>query len=416
MVAFAARATMLAPLLLAARPRPRALTVASAAKKVVFLGTPEVAARSLELILQGSREGKGGNFEIAAVVSQPPARTGRKMKLTPSPVHALAESEGLTLLTPPNAKEDDFLRTLEEMEPDLMITAAYGCFLPQRFLDIPKFGTLNIHPSLLPLYRGAAPVQRCLENGDAVSGVTVAFTVLAMDAGPVLRQVERPLDGNEMAPDFLLEMFEVGSAALLEALPSVWDGSCEATLVPQDGDRATKCPKVKPEEAEVRLDAMPALAIHNRCRGFAGWPGIWTELDLGDGKGPVRCKLTQTALPPEAAPADVTAADGSEEARTVALKGKALQLTCGDGSVLLIKQIQLPGKKPVDAKSFWNGLNGRVARWVPGGAADDDAPPPAPPAEPRPAKAETPAKRKADAPASVEGPPAPDGFVWGGTY
>lgn len=365
MVALASRA-LLTPLLLAARPRPRAFCVATAAKKVVFLGTPEVAARSLELILEGSREGKGGGFEIAAVVSQPPAKTGRKMKLTPSPVHALAESEGLKLLTPPNAKEEEFLSTLEEMKPDLMITAAYGCFLPQRFLDIPKFGTLNIHPSLLPLYRGAAPVQRCLENGDAVSGVTVAFTVLAMDAGPVLRQVQRPLDGNEMAGEFLHEMFEVGTEALLEALPSVWDGSCEGVLTPQDDEKATKAPKVKKDEAEVRLDVMSAQSIHNRCRGFAAWPGIWTELDLGDSKGPVLCKLTQTALPAEGSdtPTGGDAAMNVEEARAVALKGKALQLTCGDGSELLVKRIQLPGKKPTDAKSFWNGLNGRTARWV----------------------------------------------------
>ena len=218
--------------------------MSAAKRRVVFLGTPAVAARSLELLLGASAERGGGGFEVAAVVAQPPARSGRKMKLTASPVQTLAEARGIELLTPASAKEEAFLARLDELQPDLCITAAYGCFLPQRFLDLPKFGTLNIHPSLLPLYRGAAPVQRCLEAGDPLTGVTVAFTVLAMDAGPVLRQVERPLGGDEMADELLLELFEAGSEQLLDALPSVWDGSCEAALAPQDGERATKAAKV----------------------------------------------------------------------------------------------------------------------------------------------------------------------------
>lgn len=351
--------SLMAPALLCVRPR--AFCVASAAsKRVVFLGTPSVAARSLELLLQGSRDGRGGDFEIAAVVSQPPARTGRKMKLTPSPVHELAEAEGLRLLTPPNAKDEEFLATLADIKPDLCVTAAYGCFLPQRFLDLPHHGTLNIHPSLLPLYRGAAPIQRCLEAGDPITGVTVAFTVLAMDAGPVLRQVERKLGGDEQAPELLLEMFEAGTEQLLDALPSVWDGTCEAALRPQDADAATKAAKVQKEEAEVRLDVMSAAEIHNRLRGFAGWPGVWTELDLADGKAPVRAKLLRTQVAAE----DCLVPSGRE--LSLSPSGKALSLACADGSVLEVQQLQLPGKKPVEPKAFWNGLNGRIPKWVGG--------------------------------------------------
>ena len=342
----------------------RALCGAASAappKRVVFLGTPAVAARSLELLLAGSRAGRGGGFDIAAVVSQPPAKTGRNMKLTPSPVHELAEKEGLTLLTPPNAKDEGFLAALADLQPDLCVTAAYGCFLPQRFLDVPSFGTLNIHPSLLPLYRGAAPVQRCLEKGDAVTGVTVAFTVLAMDAGPVLRQVQRPLHGDERATDLLLELFEAGTEQLLEALPTVWDGSCEAFLTPQNGVKATKADKVSIEEAEVRLDVLSARTVHNRARGFAGWPGVWTMLSLGDGKQPVRAKLLSTA---------VDKASASSASRAVTLKGQALELTCADGSVLQVHELTLPGKKPVNGKAFFNGLNGREARWI---GADEEA-------------------------------------------
>jgi methionyl-tRNA formyltransferase len=344
---------LLTPLLLSVRPL---CTASLAPKRVVFLGTPSVAARSLELLLEGSRAGRAG-FEIAAVVSQPPAPAGRKKRLTPSPVHQLAEAEALRLFTPPNAKDETFLAELEALQPDLMVTAAYGCFLPQRFLDIPRCGTLNIHPSLLPLYRGAAPVQRSLEAGDAVTGVTVAFTVLAMDAGPVLRQVERPLAGEEQAPELLLELFETGTELLVDALPSVWDGSCEAALVSQDDEKATKAPKIKNQDAEARLDLLSASTIHNRVRGFAGGPGVWTMFDLGDGKEPVRAKLLKTSLP-------TTPAGGAEPTRVLSLSGKNVALTCADGSVLEVQQLTLPGKKPCDGKSFWNGLNGREARWV----------------------------------------------------
>lgn len=168
-------------------------------KKVVFLGTPEIAASSLGLLLEASRQGKGGGFDVVRAVSNPPARTGRKKVLQPSAVQALADSEGVTVMTPATARDEEFLAGLEELQPDLCITAAYGQFLPRRFLDIPKFGTLNVHPSLLPLYRGASPVQRCLEAGDTETGVTVAFTVLKMDAGPVVRQTVTSLVQNSVS-------------------------------------------------------------------------------------------------------------------------------------------------------------------------------------------------------------------------
>ena len=357
--------------------RPRAvrllMTATSAAaerKRVVFLGTPDVAARSLELLLAASAEPQS-SFEVAAVVSQPPAKTGRKMKLTPSPVHALAAERSLPLFTPPNAKDEEFLCALEELQPDLMITAAYGCFLPQRFLDISAFGTLNVHPSLLPLYRGAAPLQRCLEAGDAVGGVTVAFTVLKMDAGPVLRQQTRELNGDEQFPELLMEMFETGTELLIDALPSVWDGSCQATLSAQDDDAATKAAKVQREEAELDLGGGSATTAHNRVRAFAGWPGCWCWLQLGDAP-PVKAKLTRTRVADES-PDDAAAASSSGRALALAPGGKAVQLGLADGSVLEVLQLTLPGKKPVDAKAFWNGLNGREARWLTSAEAEEAA-------------------------------------------
>ncbi|KAL1504230.1 hypothetical protein AB1Y20_010639 [Prymnesium parvum] len=343
--------------LLVAPHLARAATLSGAApKRVVFLGTPSVAARSLELLLEGSRAGRAA-FELAAVVSQPPARAGRKMRLTPSPVHALAEAEGLPLFTPPDARDEPFLRALGELQPDLMVTAAYGCFLPRRFLELPKYGTLNIHPSLLPLYRGAAPVQRCLEAGDAVTGVSVAFTVLKMDSGPILRQVRRPLTGDEQAPELLLELFETGTEQLLEALPSVWDGSCRHVQWEQEHERATAAPKLTQAEAVLNFDTLSAAEAHNRVRGFAApaGPGCSCALQLGDAP-PVRAKLMRTRVGAETVP--------PTQELSLGQGGKAVLFVCGDGSVLEVISLTLPGKKPVEAKSFWNGLNGRSARWL----------------------------------------------------
>jgi len=166
-------------------------------KKVVFLGTPDVAARSLRRLIDASRA-DGAAFELAAVVSNPPAKAGRKKQLQPSPVQALAEDEGIPVLTPTGLlkKYEDsaaFLDSMRELAPDLCITAAYGQFLPKSFLSIPKHGTLNIHPSLLPKFRGASPVPRALEAGVDVTGVTVLFTVFEMDAGPIVGQTEVPV-------------------------------------------------------------------------------------------------------------------------------------------------------------------------------------------------------------------------------
>lgn len=334
--------------------------------KVVFLGTPDVAARSLELLQQASSGSE--LFDIVAVVSQPPAPSGRNKKLTPSPVHALADSLKIPLYTPESAKDEVFLSALEALSPDLCVTAAYGNFLPKRFLAIPKFGTLNIHPSLLPKYRGAAPVQRCLENGDAVSGVSVAVTVLKMDAGPLIRQVQVPLTGEEKAPEFLLQMFEKGTEALLSALPAYFAGTIDK--VPQDDAQTCPAAKLNVTEAHVDFSSMSALAVHNRCRGFAGWPGIWTTLRVGDAKdGSVeRVKIITTTVLGEKVCEEAATTTTAVELRKVVgkdgVKKDLLRVVCADGSVLGILELQPPSKKIMDARSFFNGLRGLPLSWV----------------------------------------------------
>ena len=255
------------------------------------MGSPSVAASSLESIVKASYN-PDSDFEVVAVVTQPPAPSGRNKILTPSPVQVYAESQKIRLFTPEKANEQDFLQNLSSLSPDLCITAAYGNFLPSKFLMIPKFGTLNIHPSLLPKYRGAAPVQRCLENGDAATGVSIVFTVLKMDAGPIVKQVRRPLEGNEKAPEVLEEMFTLGTSELLKLLPTVWDGTVVRSE--QDEAQVSLAAKICSADARVDFSTMSALDIHNRGRGFAGWPGLWSSFSVGPDGDRQRIKIITT--------------------------------------------------------------------------------------------------------------------------
>lgn len=352
-------------------------------KKLVFLGTPDVAAKSLEILIEASKTSKLGatnpgsatkeSFDIVAVVTQPPAPSGRNKKLAPSPVQIMAETNGLVVLAPEKAKDPDFLEKLESLQPDLCITAAYGNFLPSKFLSIPKFGTLNIHPSLLPKYRGAAPVQRCLENGDPISGVSVVFTVLKMDAGPIVRQVTKQLTGNEKATDLLAEMFVTGTHQLLEALPSVFDGYVKQNLREQDENEATAAKKLSVEDARIDFSTMTANTIHNRCRGFAIWPGIWSTFTVSSDNSvtdsePQRIKIITTIVinpnPSSEAPTRAVplvkwkTSDGNGATLDV------LKVVCGDGSVLGIVEVQPASKKVMNSKSYINGLRGASLTWT----------------------------------------------------
>jgi len=240
--------TRLGPARILASLRARALP------KVVFLGTPEVAAESLNTLAHAAKE--SGTFELCAVVTQPAQLLGRgsKRQLSPSPVAEAAGKLGIPVHTPERAKDEDFLAALEAIQPDLCVTAAYGQWLPHRFLAIPRCGTLNIHPSLLPRWRGASPVQRALQAGDTETGVSVLWTVAKMDAGPVAAVGRRALQGDEKAPELLQELFLRGTRLLIELLPAIWSGDCRpATSCQQDEACSMPADKISVGEAQVGL-------------------------------------------------------------------------------------------------------------------------------------------------------------------
>ena len=296
-------------------------------------------------------------------MTQPPAPAGRNKKLTPSPVHILAESLSIPLFIPQKANETDFLTNLQAMSPDLCVTAAYGNFLPTKFLKIPKFGTLNIHPSLLPKYRGASPVQRALENGETVIGVSVLKTVLKMDAGPILSQIKIPLEGHEKAEEVLALSFDTGIKELVRLLPSVWDNS--VALTEQDESQATLASKLSVEESPINFQVLSAATVHNRCRGFSQWPGIWTPISI-DKQPPQRIKIITTHVLEriENQSHETSIEDRSREMTFVKVKDTYMfRVVCGDGSVLGISELQPVSKKVQSARDFYNGLRGQKVYW-----------------------------------------------------
>lgn len=326
----------------------------ASSRSVVFLGSPAVAANVLETLLDVA-DGKGSPFEISAVVSQPSKPVGRKNRQIPSPtpVSALALEHGYipdeTLLTPRSAKDSAFLEQMEKLKPDLCITAAYGNLLPKRFLQIPSFGTLNIHPSLLPKYRGAAPVNRALQDGMKQTGVSIALTVFEMDAGPVLTSKTVDVDQDIQAPELLENLFSIGTGLLIDALPFVFDGS--AIYTPQDPSEATFAPKMEASESIMHFQRT-AEELHNQVRAFTPWPGtraifkVFNTLNLKHKDFELR--IIETQIPKDVSPDFHQGVCFHDNER--------LFLECGKSSILEVMQVQKPGGRVLKIKDFKNGL------------------------------------------------------------
>uniref|UniRef100_A0A2C9WJR1 methionyl-tRNA formyltransferase n=1 Tax=Manihot esculenta TaxID=3983 RepID=A0A2C9WJR1_MANES len=294
-------------------------------------------------------------MQIAAIVTQPPARKGRGKTLTPSLVAQYAIDRGFPsdlIFTPERAGEDTFLCSLRALQPELCITAAYGNILPTKFLNIPPMGTVNIHPSLLPLYRGAAPVQRALQDGVKETGISLAFTVRALDAGPVIVHERVDVDDEIKAPDLLDLLFSQGSKLLIHELPSILDGSARAKAQPQDDSKATLAPKIAPEESWISFDE-EASVVHNKVRAFAGWPGTRAKLMLVDGKDGNQNVIELKIITTRVCRHGIIQSNEMDE--ITFFKG-SLVIPCWNSTALEVLEVQLPGKKVVSAAAFWNGL------------------------------------------------------------
>ncbi|XP_010922507.1 uncharacterized protein [Elaeis guineensis] len=324
-------------------------------KNLVFLGSPQVSASVLDKLLDASKA-SNSIFQLAAIVTQPPSGRDRGRKLMPSPVAQYALDNGFPqdlIFTPERAGEETFLSDLRALSPDLCVTVAYGNILPQKFLQIPPSGTVNIHPSLLPLYRGAAPVQRALQDGVTETGVSIAYTVLALDAGPIIAYEKVEVDDFIKAPELLAVLFNIGSELLIRELPSILDGSAKLKAQPQDDSKATLAPKLTSEESWVSFDQNAKL-IHNKVRALAGWPGTRARVQVIDTDGHpnvLEMKLITTRV--------CSACDREAEGNEILFSSSKLLIPCAGQSWLEVLELQLPGKKVMSARDFWNGLRGQ---------------------------------------------------------
>jgi len=254
--------------------------------RVVFAGTPEVALPSLDAIANS-------DHELVAVITRPDAPAGRGRKLTASPVGQRAEELGVPVLKPEHPRDPEFQEQLKALEPDCCPVVAYGALLPQSALDIPPHGWVNLHFSVLPAWRGAAPVQHSLWAGDEVTGATTFRIVKAMDAGPTYGVMTERIRPTDTAGDLLARLAEGGAGLLVTTLDGIELGQLEAREQPTDG--VSMAPKITVEDAEIDWTE-PAVAVDRRIRACTPAPGAWTLLD-GE-----RMKIGPVRIDPDAGP------------------------------------------------------------------------------------------------------------------
>jgi methionyl-tRNA formyltransferase len=309
--------------------------------RLVFAGTPEFAVPCLSALI-------GAGYEIAAVYTQPDRPAGRGRRLHQSPVKTLALAHGIPVCQPLSLKRDPGARAeLRDWGADLMVVVAYGLILPVSVLETPRLGCINVHASLLPRWRGAAPIQRAVLAGDPVTGVCIMGMEAGLDTGPVYLRRELQLDSGETGGSLHDKLASLGAQALIEALPGIADGS----LVPQPQDPALATYAHKLDKAEAQIDwGQPAPAIERQVRAFDPWPVAQTSLQ-GETLRIWAAQVVDGAGP-GAAPGEVVAADKT-----------GIAVATGAGA-LLITRLQPPGKRPMAAADFLNARRLDGLRFV----------------------------------------------------
>ncbi|MBB3191428.1 methionyl-tRNA formyltransferase [Halomonas cerina] len=312
--------------------------------RVIFAGTPDFAAESLAALL-------ASQHSLAAVYTQPDRPAGRGRRLTPSPVKALALEHDLPVFQPESLKSPDVQAELAAHQADLMVVVAYGLILPRAILDIPRLGCFNVHASLLPRWRGAAPIQRAIEAGDTESGVTIMQMDEGLDTGDMLLVKRTPITPTTTGGELHDTLAELGGRALVEALDVLSRGDLSATPQPTQG--VTYAAKLSKAEAELDF-RQPAAQLAARIRAFNPWPVAWCTL----GEDRLRLLMAEADT---LAPGESPAASGT----LLAPDAEALRITCGalGDEVLRVTRAQLPGGKALDVREL---LKARAERLAPG--------------------------------------------------
>ena len=306
--------------------------------RIAFFGTPAFAVPTLSEIV-------GHSHEVVAVYTQPPRAAGRGMAERRSPIHETAARFGLPVFTPERLKVEGEAERFAALGIDAGVVVAYGQILPRAFLDAPANGCLNLHASLLPRWRGAAPIARAIMAGDAETGVMVMRMEVGLDTGPIAMSERLPILSDSTAGELTERLATLGADLMVRALAALSRGGL--SFVPQAADGVTYATKL--DKGETRIDwARPAADVHNHIRGLSPEPGAWFEVDLG--KAPERIKVLRSQL-----------AEGAGVPGTV-LDGE-LTVACSRGAVRLI-QIQRAGKQPVTAAELIRGLRAPLSRLV----------------------------------------------------
>jgi methionyl-tRNA formyltransferase len=300
--------------------------------RIIFMGTPDFAAQTLQALIDGPDR-------VVAVVSQPDRPKGRGKKLSPTPVKVLAEKACLPVLQPTKIKTEEFRDELKKYQPDVMVVAAYGRILPQSLLELAPHGCINVHGSLLPAHRGAAPIQWSIINGDDKTGVTIMQMDKGMDTGNILLQTPLTLDADETAGSLFVKLADLGGRTLLEALSLLKQGKLTAT--PQDDTLATVAPMLKKEHGNIDW-RKSAREIHCLIRGLDPWPTAYSFLD---GK---RLQL----FSPEVLSKNCDAKPG-----TLLQADKRGLLIATGRDCLIIKEVQPEGKKRMPVEAFLCGYS-----------------------------------------------------------
>lgn len=316
--------------------------------KVIYLGSPKEAIKPLEYLLKHA-----SNVNVVGVVSQPAklAGRGKKKKLVDPPVAEFAKENNLMVLQPISARNEDFLSSLQELAPDIMITCAYGQILCSNFLSIPSRATINIHPSLLPKYRGATPVQAALRDGLTSTGISILFTVKKLDAGAIISQKVYTIERDETSDQLLNRLFTESGPLLVQAIDKLQDPSFSGEA--QEEEEVTFCQKISKEDGLIDWSSS-ASDIFNQYRAFTPWPGIYSYL------GPKRVILQDLAAIKE----DLDTKPSQQEqlgSFNYCKQLKMLVVKTNTGQIG-VGSLKLEGSKSVDAASFWNGLKNKTSQ------------------------------------------------------
>lgn len=288
--------------------------------RVVFMGTPDFSVAALRAV--------AAKHEVVAVYSQPPCAAGRGQKLRPSPVHAEAERLGIEVRTPLRLRDPEAQEAFAGLQADVAVVVAYGLILPQAVLDMPRFGCLNIHASLLPRWRGAAPIHRAVMAGDAETGVAIMQMEAGLDTGPVLAEARTAIEANETTADLHDRLAAMGAELVVEVLAGL---PMQARPQPEQG--VTYAAKIDKSEARIDWSRL-ATEVDRQIRGLSPFPGAWCEID-GE-----RVKLLRSRI-----------SEGQGAAGQV-LPG--FRIACGEGAIEIL-QAQRSGKKPMDAAELLRG-------------------------------------------------------------